>query len=196
MTARPSLRNLVYRTGEGLKPPVCEPNTSLQHRLENRLRRFELGQARGALLDIGYGAQIYRELIPFDVSYCGIDIIEAKEEFGYQIPDTHYCIGDEWRLGECSFALALCTEGLEEHIQNRASFLERTFRHLKPGGQLVMTVPFAARWHFIPYDYCRFTRSSLNMLLPGAVASFANLTMHSNWGDECLGYTVTARRPP
>ena len=28
-----------------------------------------------------------------------------------------------------------------------------------------MTVPFAARWHFIPYDYWRFTPSSLNYLL-------------------------------
>jgi hypothetical protein len=29
-------------------------------------------------------------------------------------------------------------------------------------------VPFAARWHFIPYDYWRFTPSSLNHLLSEA----------------------------
>jgi hypothetical protein len=113
-----------------------------------------------------------------------------------------------------------------------------------------MTVPFAARWHFIPYDYWRYTPSSLNLLLTragfsdvrvlargnpltvacykmmalnlmllfgsderrpsvrkrvlgvalspllAAAACVANLTMTHDWGDDCLGYTVTARRSP
>jgi hypothetical protein len=32
----------------------------------------------------------------------------------------------------------------------------------------MLTVPFAARWHFIPYDYWRFTPSSLKELLTTA----------------------------
>jgi hypothetical protein len=108
----------------------------------------------------------------------------------------------------------------------------------------VLTVPFAARWHFIPYDYWRYTPSSLNILLTeagfeavrvqargnpltvacykvmalnlmllfgsgiaaralgvlflpllGVLACIANLSMASDWGDDCLGYTVTARKP-
>ena len=58
-----------------------------------------------------------------------------------------------------------------------AAFLAEAFRCLTPGGRMVLTVPFAARWHFIPYDYWRFTPSSLNRLLTGAgftgVAVFA-----------------------
>ena len=33
------------------------------------------------------------------------------------------------------------------------------------GGSILITVPFAARWHFIPHDYWRFTPSSLRHLL-------------------------------
>ena len=34
-------------------------------------------------------------------------------------------------------------------------------------------------------------------LLPllGVVAGVANLSLSQDWGDDCLGYTVTARRP-
>jgi hypothetical protein len=43
--------------------------------------------------------------------------------------------------------------------------LTEAARCLAPGGTLLLTIPFAARWHFIPYDYWRFTPSSLNHLL-------------------------------
>ena len=259
MTTR---RNLVEQGAEDFKPPVFKPNTTARNRLENQLRRFldlqagsawrdlqaELGQARGRLLDIGCGAQIYRGLVPAQVAYLGIDTSDAKARFGYEIPDTHYFDGEEWGVEEAAFDTALCTEVLE-HIQDPPPFLARTLRTLRPGGRLVLTVPFAARWHFIPYDYWRYTPTSLNalltaagftevrvqargnpvtvacykvmalplmllfgsdtrqpglakramgvLLLPllGVAAVLANLTMGQDWGDDCLGYTVTARRP-
>jgi hypothetical protein len=36
---------------------------------------------------------------------------------------------------------------------------------LRDDGQLILTVPFSARWHYVPYDYWRFTPSALRMLL-------------------------------
>jgi hypothetical protein len=39
-----------------------------------------------------------------------------------------------------------------------------------------MTVPFAARWHYIPHDYWRFTPSSLRMLLERA--GFIRVVVH------------------
>ena len=36
------------------------------------------------------------------------------------------------------------------------------------GGRLLLTVPFAARWHYIPHDYWRFTPSGLERLLSAA----------------------------
>ena len=258
----PPRRNLIEQGEEDFKPPVFKPNTSARNRLENTLRRFldlqagsawrdlraELATARGALIDIGCGAQVYRTLVPAGVTYLGIDTIEARAKFGYETPDTHYFSGDDWGVDEAAFDVALCTEVLE-HIQNPAAFLGRIDRCLRPGGRLVLTVPFAARWHFIPYDYWRYTPSSLNMLLAsagfdeirvrargnpltvacyksmalcltllfgsdtrppslakriagvlllpvlGSFACIANLTMARDWGDDCLGYTVTAKKP-
>ena len=57
--------------------------------------------------------------------------------------------------------VVLCTETLE-HVLETRRFLAEAARCLTPGGTLLLTIPFAARWHFIPYDYWRFTPSSLN----------------------------------
>ena len=45
---------------------------------------------------------------------------------------------------------------------------ESALRCLRPGGRLLLTVPFAARWHFIPHDYWRYTPSGLHLLLTAA----------------------------
>ena len=68
------------------------------------------------------------------------------------------------RSPDASVNVVLCTETLE-HVLETRSFLAEAARCLVPGGTLLLTVPFAARWHFIPYDYWRFTPSSLNHLL-------------------------------
>jgi SAM-dependent methyltransferase len=261
MTAMQLRRNLVEREAENFKPPVFKPNTSTRNRLENWLRRFldlqagsvwhdlqgELAGARGNLLDIGCGAQVYRDLLPRQVAYRGIDTSDAKARFGYSMPDTHYFDGDDWGIEDGAFDTVLCTEVLE-HIPDPAAFLARAYRCLRPEGRLVLTVPFAARWHFIPFDYWRFTPAGLHQLLTeagfdavrvqargnpltvacyklmtlhlmllfgsdtrrantakralgilllpilGALACVANLSLRADWGDDCLGYTVTARR--
>jgi hypothetical protein len=54
----------------------------------------ELKNVHGTLLDVGCGAQPYRTLMPADVTYVGIDTADAKDRFGYHIPDTEYFTGD------------------------------------------------------------------------------------------------------
>ena len=58
----------------------------------------------------------------------------------------------------------LCTEALE-HVYGTRQFLAQARRCLSRGGRILFTVPFAARWHYIPYDYWRFTPSSLKRIL-------------------------------
>jgi len=261
MNAVLTRRNLINREAEDFKPPRFKPNSSVRNRLENWLRRFldlqagsiwrdmrsELCQARGSLLDVGCGAQIYRDLLPAHVDYSGIDTKDAGLRFGYSMPDTHYFEADDWGVAEATFDTVLCTE-VVEHIPDPVELLGRACRCLRPGGRLVLTVPFSARCHFIPYDYWRFTPHGLGRLLTaagfenvhvrargnpltvacyklmtlhfmlllrprqrftdiakfslgllispilGLLACIANISLRSDWGDDCLGYTVTAYR--
>jgi SAM-dependent methyltransferase len=208
----------------------------------------ELKTVSGTLLDVGCGAQPYRTLVPASVTYIGIDTADAKDRFGYDIPDTKYFTGDRWPVEDAIADTVLCTETLE-HVLDPLDFLAEAKRSLRPGGRLILTVPFAARWHYVPFDYWRFTPSGLKhllgqsgftdvevyrrgnaltvacykvaalilpLLMPreegllkrmalragGIVLSpllavsiaVARLSLMRDGGDDCLGYTVLARR--
>jgi SAM-dependent methyltransferase len=189
-----SRRNMCGRIEEEWRPPLFHRVESYSERFFAAARRLldlqaasirsdiapVLKTASGAVLDVGCGAQPYRCLLPPDTTYTGIDIVDVKRRFGYEMPDTLYYTGDSWPIANHSVSMILCTETLE-HVCNPSFFLSEAYRALKPGGSLVLTVPFAARWHFIPYDYWRFTPSCLKHLLEQA--GFRNVAVYAR-GDE------------
>ena len=123
-----------------------------------------LPQVKGTVLDVGCGIQPYRHLFSPSVRYIGLDSIDSKNHFGYETPDTLYFSGDKWPVKDHKADFILCTETLE-HVPRPAFFLKEAYRCLRPGGSLLLTVPFQAHWHFIPYDYWRFTPSGFGQLL-------------------------------
>lgn len=170
--------NLVDRTHESWRPPSLEAPSGRLELILSAVRRFfdvqegsiwrdlapELSRVRGTIVDAGCGGQPLRSLLPPNVEYIGIDIAEAEERFGYAAPGTRYFTGETWPVADASADVVLATETLE-HVPEPKVFLGEAYRCLKPGGELILTVPFAARWHFVPYDYWRFTPSSLALLL-------------------------------
>lgn len=186
--------NMAERQHESWRPPLHRPATAGVTRSLTIIRRFfdlqtasiwadvsaELPGVRGTALDVGCGSQPFRELFNSSVHYVGIDTIHAKAHFGYEMPDTTYYDGAVWPVGDESVDFVLCTETLE-HVEDTAGFLAQAFRCLVPGGRLLVTVPFAARWHFIPYDYWRFTPSSLKPLM--VRAGFQNIAIFAR-GNE------------
>jgi SAM-dependent methyltransferase len=122
---------------------------------------------KGSILDVGCGAQPYRSLVSPRANYRGIDDAGAERHFGYCVPDTTYFEGGRWPVADASADVILSTETLE-HVPEPEVFLGEAIRCLKPGGHLLLTVPFAARWHFIPHDYWRFTPSGIRCLLDRA----------------------------
>jgi SAM-dependent methyltransferase len=173
--------NLAQRSAERWRPPLhVTPDTPLRRGVAAVRRVFdlqagsvwrdlaaELPRARGVVLDVGCGAQPYRPLLPAHAHYVGIDTADAETDFGYELPDTIHFEGDNWPIESGSVDLVLCTETLE-HVLQPAQLLHEAYRCLRPGGRLLLTVPFAARWHFVPHDYWRFTPSSLRSLLEQA----------------------------
>jgi SAM-dependent methyltransferase len=171
-------RNELQRGHEVWKPPVFQPSRTWMSRCAAALRRFADLQAssiwndlscllpvcQGSVLDVGCGAQPYRSLLPKEVSYSGIDTEDAGKRFGYSVPDTTYFSGSNWPVASNNVDLVLATETLE-HIENPDQFLREACRVLRPEGWILLTVPFSARWHYIPWDYWRFTPSGLSVLL-------------------------------
>ena len=173
--------NELDRQQESWRPPLFRPVRTLRDRLAAAVRRFLdlqggtiwrdlrtlLAECQGTVLDVGCGAQPYRSLLPPKVSYIGIDDAEAPERFGYEMPDTLYFEGARWPVATGSVDVVLSTETLE-HVPDPSGFLAEASRCLRRGGRLILTVPFSARWHFLPFDYWRFTPSGLGTLLSGA----------------------------
>jgi SAM-dependent methyltransferase len=181
---------MVERRSEDWRPPSFQRVTTPIASLAAAARRFLDLQAgsiwndlvellpsiQGTVLDVGCGAQPYRHLLSPQATYKAIDYSGAESHFGYSMPDTVYFQGDHWPVPDGSVDVVLCTETLE-HVPEPTVFLAEAFRVLKHGGRLLLTVPFAARWHYIPHDYWRFTPSGLQRLLSAAgferVATFA-----------------------
>ena len=63
-----------------------------------------------------------------------------------------------------SFDVVLCTEVLE-HVSRPENVLAEMARVLRPGGELVATVPFVMELHEEPNDFYRYTPHALTELL-------------------------------
>jgi SAM-dependent methyltransferase len=185
--------NMVEASSETWRPQLFTASTTPFSLLLARVRRFfdiQAGSAwrdlsavlpflQGTVLDVGCGAQPFRSLVNPQATYLGIDTDAAKAHFGYEMPNTTYFSGDVWPVEDASVDVVLSTETLE-HVLETRRFLGEAARCLVPGGTLLLTVPFAARWHFIPYDYWRFTPSSLSHLL--TTTGFRNTRVYAR-GD-------------
>lgn len=115
----------------------------------------------GRLLDVGCGSKPYQKLFSVD-AYIGLDIdSEASRQRG--IAD-HYYDGVLFPYSDASFDCILCNQVLE-HVFNPEEFLGEMLRVLRPGGKLLMTVPFVWDEHEQPFDFARYSSFGLRALL-------------------------------
>jgi SAM-dependent methyltransferase len=124
-----------------------------------RLRKV-LPALKGTVLDVGCGESPYKHLVAGpDARYVGIDI-QNSDRFGYDNRDAIHFDGQTISLPDESFDHFLCTEVLE-HVADAGKLVAEMHRVLKKGGTGIVTVPWSARYHYIPFDYHRFTPSAL-----------------------------------
>ncbi len=132
----------------------------------------------GLVLDVGCGEMPFRSLLPSGVRYVGLDVPVA-DEFGMrrraEIVDFD---GVTIPFPTASVDHILCTEVLE-HAEDPVGLLTEIHRVLRPGGTVILTVPFAARVHHIPYDFHRFTRYRLERMF----AAFGDVSIEER-GDD------------
>lgn len=127
----------------------------------HRAMRDYAGAIDGRLLDVGCGSKPYRSL--FDVAeYVGLDIdTPISRQRG--VADVFYS-GQAFPFEPESFDAVLCNQVLE-HVFNPDEFLAEVSRVLRPGGRLLLTVPFVWDEHEQPWDYARYSSFGLKALL-------------------------------
>lgn len=149
----------------------------------------------GPVLEVGCGAQPYRHLVPTSCRYTCLDWEQADAHFDYQPTDIVYYEGKCFPFEDGAFDHLFHTEVLE-HVFGAATFLSECRRVLKPAGTMFFTVPFQARYHYIPHDYFRYTPAALERMLGEAgferieirprgsdltVAAYKNMSVLYRW---------------
>ncbi|MBA2673306.1 class I SAM-dependent methyltransferase [Ramlibacter sp.] len=115
----------------------------------------------GTLLDVGCGTTPYRSLFAVR-HYIGLEI-DTPEARARQGADAYYD-GTTFPFPAASMDAVFCSQVLE-HVFVPERFVVEIARVLRPGGQLLLTVPFVWDEHEQPRDYARYTTFGLKALL-------------------------------
>jgi len=142
--------------------------------------RPAMSALQGNILDVGAGESPWREWLPCDCTYCGVDIRNADDYGMSHRADVIYYDGKTIPFPDGRFDGAICIEVLE-HVDDPQAFMTEVARVLKPESRLLLTVPWSARRHHIPHDYHRFTRERLQILLERA--GFVQLDIRERGND-------------
>ncbi|GIH09382.1 hypothetical protein Rhe02_74490 [Rhizocola hellebori] len=133
--------------------------------IHRHLKRFLPG-VTGTIVDVGAGQSPFKHLLHKKAArYVALDIYTA-DDFGYRNPDVVQFDGQSIPFDANSVDAVLCTEVLE-HVENAQALVNEMHRIAKPGAPVVITVPWSARYHYIPHDYHRFTPSRLANMFAG-----------------------------
>ena len=144
-------------------------------------------RADGLLLDVGCGLRPYERLFAGRIRrYVGADWPGHADRAR---PDV---VADALALPVRSGVVdtLLATE-LMEHLPSADRFLEEAARVLRPGGTLLLTVPFLEPLHEEPRDFFRFTPHGLRALLERHGFACDLVRGRGGWWSVALGSFVS-----
>lgn len=115
---------------------------------------------RGQVLDAGAGYLQFKPLLSrFADRYWSLDYGARNGPVDY-LTD----IQDMQNVPSGYFDTVFCNQVLE-HVPSPQKALDEIFRVLKPGGNLIVSVPHLSRLHEEPFDFFRYTQYGLTHLL-------------------------------
>lgn len=133
--------------------------------IADAVEAFAASLAPGTIvLDAGAGQAPYRDAF----SHCDYrtqdwpDSVHAGDRAHDIVCDLH-----QIDAPDAEFGAVLLTEVLE-HVTDPALVLSELARVTRPGGRILITVPFVGELHEEPHDFYRYTSHGLRMLLDGA----------------------------
>jgi len=183
-----------YQCKESWQPPPHVAPDSFKNRILFTLRfifdlqvattyrdvKRALKDVKNDILEIGCGLQPYRYLIPKHIKYYAIDWKDSSVFSYHKAKDVIYYNGKIFPFKTEVFDFIFHTEVLE-HIYDLNLFLSECYRVALKNGKMFFTIPFAARYHYIPHDYWRLTPASIEKLLKSA--GFRNIVITNKGSD-------------
>jgi SAM-dependent methyltransferase len=120
---------------------------------------------KGVLYDLGCGESHYRDFfLSYADTYVGVDWSGSYHETKADIAaDLNTSLPVESEEADTVVSLSVM-----EHLCEPQTMLNEAFRILKPGGSIILQVPFMWWLHEAPYDYYRFTRYGLKYMFEKA----------------------------
>lgn len=150
--------------------------------------------ARGVLLDVGSSETPYREVFERHVRrYVGMEyppsVLEKQPDMWDLLYNVHHLLnllgdGRNLPIRTDSVDTVLCTEVLE-HVPDAAPMVQEMARVLRPGGRLLVTVPFVQPLHELPGDYHRFTPAALRRYAEEAGLEVESIEPRGNFASAC-----------
>jgi SAM-dependent methyltransferase len=116
----------------------------------------------GKLMDFGCGDKPYKEVIDVDEYIC-LDIEASGHSHDDEEIDVYYD-GKKIPFNDNYFDSILSTEVLE-HVFNLDEIISELHRVLRPGGYMLLTLPFVWEEHEIPCDFARYTSFAIEHIL-------------------------------
>lgn len=169
-------RNAVMRLPSDFHPNRSPENWLLYECGDQALIRLR-DRFKGVVYDLGCGEMPYRDwVLQFADRYIGVDWSSSLHELRADIlADLNARLPIEDGVADTVMSLSVL-----EHLREPEMMLREAYRLLRPGGSLVLQVPFMWWVHEAPHDYFRFTRYGLEHLL--RKAGFADIEVVANTG--------------
>ena len=131
------------------------------------------------VLDVFCGTKPYRDLLPVDVRYVGLDI-----DSRYGEPDVEST--DFLPFDDASFDLVLCIEGFH-YVTDAERGVGELGRVVRPGGTVILTVPLMWEYDRTTFE-SRYTGHDLRALFDG----WEDVEVVENGGRGVTWATITA----
>lgn len=141
--------------------PNRKPHNQLLYDMGDGFLRGASSKVQGVVYDLGCGEMPYRGwILKYANSYIGVDWSGTCHQLQADIvADLNEALPINDHQADTLISLSVM-----EHLREPQLFLNEAHRILKPGGHMILQVPFMWHVHEAPYDFYRYTRYGLQYM--------------------------------